>query len=101
MSRNQKNIICSGTFQDTVIGLQALSEYSLKTYNKDLDLRVTLLADEWDNVQQFSVTSENSIAQKVIKKVRKINIIELLYFCVSLYEIAVEWKSTGTDIQLN
>nr|ACN37845.1 complement component C3 [Ruditapes decussatus] len=55
------------TTQDTVVGLQALSQYSIATYSADVDLKVTLSADNWIT-EEIRVTEENAILQKVIPK---------------------------------
>ncbi|XP_053393834.1 venom factor-like [Mercenaria mercenaria] len=54
------------TTQDTVVGLQALSRYSIATYDPDVDLAVELLAEGWAG-SQFDVNKENAVVQKIVK----------------------------------
>ncbi|KAL4220109.1 hypothetical protein ACF0H5_020520 [Mactra antiquata] len=55
------------TTQDTVVGLQALSEYSIKTASPKLNLKLSLLADKWNHGAQFTLTHENAVFQKIIR----------------------------------
>ncbi|KAL4220110.1 hypothetical protein ACF0H5_020521 [Mactra antiquata] len=50
--------------QDTVVGLQALSEYSIKTASRKLNLKVSLMAEQWKHNNQIRLTHENVIFQK-------------------------------------
>ena len=55
--------------QDTVVGLQALSIYNIKTYTGDGDLEVTFLAKDWKSVKDERLTKENAHVQKIIRNV--------------------------------
>lgn len=43
--------------QDTNVALQGLTEYNIRTYAPDIDLKVTLLADNWEG-QSVTVSSD-------------------------------------------
>ncbi|KAL4219300.1 Si dkey-8k3.2 [Mactra antiquata] len=55
------------TTQDSVVGLQALSEYSIQTADPELNLKLSPLPDEWNQDYQYTLTNENAIFQKVIR----------------------------------
>jgi hypothetical protein len=54
-----------------VVGLQALSQYSIVTYSPDIDLGVKFFADQ-SVIKEVKVTKENAIVQQIIPKVRHI-----------------------------
>lgn len=54
--------------QDTVVALQALSRYNIKSYSPDVDLEIDLLAKNW-NAVQLKLTRENSGLQLIAEKV--------------------------------
>ncbi|XP_053373562.1 venom factor-like [Mercenaria mercenaria] len=53
--------------QDTVVGLQALSEYSIRTYSPEIDLQVSMTANGWSG-KQLSVKAEKFKLQQIVNK---------------------------------
>ena len=54
--------------QDTVIGLQALSEYTIKTFSSNVKLEITLAAPGWTGRSQ-QLNNENRYLLETIKDV--------------------------------
>ncbi|WAR23926.1 CO3-like protein, partial [Mya arenaria] len=52
------------TTQDTVVALQALAEYSVRTYNREVNLDIEIRNDQ--TLHKVSVTNDNALLQKVI-----------------------------------
>ncbi|XP_060581763.1 venom factor-like [Ruditapes philippinarum] len=50
--------------QDTVVGLQALSQYSIRTFSPDVDLKVAFTANDWHGYE-LSVKNERFKLQKI------------------------------------
>ncbi|XP_060569312.1 venom factor-like [Ruditapes philippinarum] len=54
------------TTQDTVVGLQALSQYKIATKSREINLNVTIVADNLVGKQR-QITTENGIVQHIIE----------------------------------
>ena len=66
-------------FQDTVIALQALSEYSSRTAGGELDLQITVTATRNKDVRKIiKVLPENALVRQ--------------QFDVSLLPLCIRWK---------
>jgi hypothetical protein len=80
-----------------VVGLQALSQYSIVTYSPEIDLEVTFFADQM--VWRREVTQENAIVQQIISRVRHILKIEsgLLVYCIKSNSLASSRSTNYTN----
>ncbi|XP_052774668.1 complement C3-like isoform X2 [Mya arenaria] len=59
-----KSIGVWDTTQDTVVALQALAEYSVRTYNREVNLEIEI--QNGRAIRRVSVTNENAFLQRVI-----------------------------------
>jgi hypothetical protein len=57
-----------------VVGLQALSQYSIRTFSPSVDLKVSFTANDWHG-QQLPLKNEKFKLQKIADKVLCIKLI--------------------------
>jgi len=56
--------------QDTVIALQALSKYSVRTYDEFIDLDVVVTGSKGQVIGKHTITKDNTAVEKTIHNVR-------------------------------
>lgn len=56
-------------FKDTVVALQALATYSLRTYNKEVNFDLELRMEDTPWIHKTTITNENTDLQRIIRNV--------------------------------